>query len=306
MFASTIILSLVAAVAADCGSKSGNNSYSSGPALPGAQAQCTLQFDGRIPKAFTAADFDGKTSPFNADNVIGKGLKFSELIKLPEETSLFDGNSSKPFEVTINDKSIFAPSETNVQVGFRRAEMLPLSNDGKDDSTVGVKTLHFSLKKDDQRPLNLSHEYQLVFLESADYSTNQIVLKTGSLIGENTADPDTLQLFGNVASSPVPQLFKTKFTPGVFHNFAVKLDFTKNTTEVFYSTDNSALKSQGAAVANNIAGQGQYHFGVLKKPVNAGSDMTKSGDQPANIDEGIIYGGIFQEDSSSGCISLSP
>ncbi|KAF9873371.1 hypothetical protein CkaCkLH20_09184 [Colletotrichum karsti] len=301
MFTSTLILSLVAAVAANCSSK--NNT---GGAVPGAKAQCTLQFDGRIPKAFTAADFDGKTSPFNTANVFGKGLKFSEIIQLPDATSLFDVNATKPFEVTINDKSIFAPSETNVQVGFRRVEMLPLSNDGKDASTQGIKTLHFSLMKDAQRPLNLSHEYQLAFLESADFSTNQVVLKTGTILGQNTADPDTLQLFGNVNSSPVPELFKTKFTEGVFHNFAIKLDFTKNTTEVFYSTGNSALKSQGKPVTNNIAGQGQYHFGMLKKPVNGGSDITKSGDQPSNINEGIIYGGIFQEDSSTGCISLSP
>ncbi|KAL0933967.1 uncharacterized protein CTRU02_210766 [Colletotrichum truncatum] len=302
MFTSTLILSLIAAVAADCNSK--NNS---GGVVPGAKAQCALQFDGRIPKAFTAADFDGKSSPFNTANVFGKGLKFSELIQLPEGlSSLFDVNATKPLEVTINDKSIFAPSETNVQVGFRRAELLPLSNDGKDASTQGIKTLHFSVMKDAQRPLNLSHEYQLAFLESADFSTNQIVLKTGSIIGANTADPDTLQLFGNVNSKPIPELFKTKFTEGVFHNFAIKLDFTKNTTEVFYSQGNSALKSQGKPVENNISGQGQYHFGMLKKPVNGGDDITKSGDQPSNINEGIIYGGIFQEDSSNGCISLSP
>ncbi|OLN97937.1 hypothetical protein CCHL11_02648 [Colletotrichum chlorophyti] len=301
MFTSTLFLSLVAAAAAACNGKPNDTDSSSG-----VKGQCALQFDGRIPKAFTAADFDGKSSPFNTANVFGKGLKFSDLIKLPGGQSLFDVNSTQPLEVTINDKSIFAPSETNVQVGFRRAELLPLSNDGQDASTDGIKTLHFSLKKDPQRPLNLSHEYQLVFLESADFSTNQVVLKTGTILGQNTADPDTLQLFGNVNSSPVPELFKTKFTEGVFHNFAIKLDFTKNTTEVFYSQGNSALKSQGAPVSNNIAGKGQYHFGMLKKPVNGGSDITKSGDQPSGINEGIIYGGIFQEDSSSGCISLSP
>ncbi|GKT49486.1 uncharacterized protein ColSpa_09667 [Colletotrichum spaethianum] len=299
MFTSTLVLSLVATAAAACSGSTKNDTA-------GAKAQCSLQFDGRIPKAFTTADFDGTSSPFNTANVFGKGLKFSELIQLPGSQSLFDGNSTQAFEVTISDKSIFAPSATNVQIGFRRAEMLPLSNNGTDPSTVGIKTLHFSLQKDAQRPLNLSHEYQLVFLESADFSTNQLVLKTGTILGQNTEDPDTLQLFGNVNSNPVPELFKTKFTPGVFHNFAVKLDFTANTTEVFYSQGNSALKSQGAAVANNIAGQGQYHFGMLKKPVNGGSDITKSGDQPSGINEGIIYGGIFQEDSSSGCISLSP
>ncbi|OBR10904.1 hypothetical protein CH63R_06596 [Colletotrichum higginsianum IMI 349063] len=322
MYTSTLILSLVAAAAAAC---TGGKNKTAEAAAPGAKAQCALQFDGRIPKAFTAADFDGKTSPFNTANVFGKGLKFSDLIKLPGGQSLFDVNSTQPFEVTIDDKSIFAPSADNVQIGFRRAEMLPLSNDGKDASTQGIKTLHFSLQKDDKRPLNLSHEYQLAFLESADFSTNQIVLKTGTILGQNTEDPDTLQLFGNVATSPPPELFKTKFTPGVFHNFAIKLDFTAkyvsfppqlyvpliltfdcSTTEVFYSQGTSALKSQGAAVPNIIAGQGQYHFGILKKPVNGGADITKSGDQPADIDEGLIYAGIFQEDSANGCISLSP
>ncbi|KAK2033189.1 hypothetical protein LX32DRAFT_635599 [Colletotrichum zoysiae] len=299
MYTSTLVLSLIAAASTACAKNASG-------AASGSKAQCTLQFDGRIAKAATPADFDAKTSPFNPSNVFGQGLKFSDLIQLPGGQSLFDANATQPFEVTISDKSIFAPSANNVQIGFRRAEMLPASNDGTDPSTDGVKTLHFSLMKDAQRPLNLSHEYQLVFLESADFSTNQIVLKTGSILGQATADPDTLQLFGNVNSNPVPELFQTKFTPGVFHNFGVKLDFTANTTEVFYSQGNSALKSQGAAVANNVAGKGQFHFGILKKPVNGGADITKSGDQPANINEGIIYGGIFEEDSSTGCISLSP
>lgn len=79
--------------------------------------------------------------------------------------------------------------------------------------------------KDQGRPLNLTHEYQLVFLESNDFSTNQLVLKTGTILGGSTADPDTLQLFGNVNANPVQTLFSTPFTEGVFHNFAVTLDF---------------------------------------------------------------------------------
>lgn len=129
--------------------------------------------------------------------------------------------------MTINDKSIFAPSASNVQTGFRRVELLPASNSGKDPSTTGVKTLHFSVMKDPARPLNLTHEYQLVFLESDDFSTNQVVVKTGSILGQNTANPDTLQVFGNVNSQPVQTLFATPFTPGTFHNFALTLDFDK-------------------------------------------------------------------------------
>ena len=77
--------------------------------------------------------------------------------------------------------------------------------------------------KDAQRPLNLSHEYQHVFLESNDFSTNQVVLKTGTILGQATADRDTLQLFSNVNQGQL--LFSAPFTAAVFHNFAVTLEF---------------------------------------------------------------------------------
>lgn len=64
--------------------------------------------------------------------------------------------------ISFSDQSIFAPSATNIQTGFRRAELIPASNNGTDPSTTGVQTLHFSLMKDAKRPLNLSHEYQMV------------------------------------------------------------------------------------------------------------------------------------------------
>ncbi|KIH92659.1 hypothetical protein SPBR_02939 [Sporothrix brasiliensis 5110] len=276
------------------------------PLLASAQ-KCTIQFDGRVPSTFTAASFDTNNNLFNPSNVFGQGLKFSQLIQLPAVTgSLFDVNTV-PAEVTISDKSIFAPSADNVQTGFRRAELLPASNSGTDPSTQGIKTLHFSVMQDAQRPLNLTHEYQLVFLESNDFSTNQLVLKAGTVLGQaGNVDPNTLQLFGNVNSNPPQVLFSTPFTPGVFHNFAVTLDFNKLTSQVFFSTGTTALKSVTQALANDVSGQGQFHFGVLKKPVNPGADIVHSGTQEPGINEGVIFGGIFEEDSSTGCISLSP
>lgn len=79
-----------------------------------------------------------------------------------------------------------------------------------------------------------------------------------------------------------------------------------STTQVFYSTGSDPLAQVTEALPNDISGQGQYHFGVLKKGVNGGADITKDGQQPAGINEGIIYGGIFQEDSSAAPITLSP
>ncbi|TDZ19912.1 hypothetical protein C8034_v011877 [Colletotrichum sidae] len=265
--------------------------------------KCKLQFDGRIPSGTALKAFDAKNNFFNPQNVFGKGLSFSQLLQLPKEgASPFDGTKTVPIEVTISDKSIF-----NNQTGFRRAELLPASNDGKDASTTGVKTLHFSITKDAKKPLNVSHEYQMAFLESADFSTNQVVLKTGTILGGKNANPDTLQLFGNVNTKPEPPvLFSTAFTEGVTHNFGITLDFNKKTTKVHYSTGKDALKAQGDAVPNDVSGQGQYHFGLLKKPVGGEGDITKNGFQPAGITEGVIFSGIFLEDSADGCVSLAP
>ncbi|KAK3356567.1 hypothetical protein B0T25DRAFT_497215 [Lasiosphaeria hispida] len=271
------------------------------PSLVAAQA-CQLQFDGRIDADLAAADFDVPNDIFSETFVIGQGLVFSKALRLLPAAagSSFDVDiGAEPVEVLISDDSIFQD-----QVAFRRAELLPASNDGADASTQGVKTLHFSVLKDAVRPLNLSHEYQLVFLESQDFSTNQFVLKTGSILGQNTADPDTLQLFGNLNDGQL--LFSTAFTAGVFHNFALTLDFDQLTTQVFFSRGGDALASVTDVLQNDVSGQGQFHFGVLKKPVGGVGDITQNGDQPDAINEGIIFGGIFQEDSADGCISLEP
>ncbi|KAI1755968.1 glycoside hydrolase family 131 protein [Xylaria castorea] len=267
--------------------------------------QCDLQFDGRVPPDFATATFNTDNGVFDPNNVFGQGLNLGSVVQLQNSlSSLFDVGTI-PVGVTISDDSIFAPSADNVQTGFRRAELIIASNDGTDASTTGVKTLHFSVMKDANRPLNLTHEYQLVFLESSDFSTNQFVLKTGAVLGAKTADPDTLQLFGNVNANPAQTLFSAPFAEDVFHNFAVTLDFDTLTTQVFYSQGADPLIAQTEALANDVSGQGQFHFGVLKKGLNGGDNIVKNGEQEQGIDEGVIFGGIFEEDSSVGCISLS-
>ncbi|EFQ33734.1 hypothetical protein CGRA01v4_12288 [Colletotrichum graminicola] len=273
--------------------------------VAGAFAQsCNLQFDCRVPVGTEVEEFDVTNPLFNSKAVIGAGLTFSRVLQASDgASSPFDGNENIALAVAINDQSIF-----DGQTSFRRTELIPSSNVGVDASTLGIKTLHFSVQKDEQRPLNLSHEYQLVFLESNDLTTNQIVLKTGTILGGvANVDPDTLTLFGNVNTKPAPPvLFSTPFTEYTIHNFAVTMDFNTNTVQVFYSTDDNDLEAQGAAQPNIIVGQGQYHFGLLKKPVGGVGDITKNGFQPSGIDEAVLYSGIFQEDSVEGCISLAP
>jgi hypothetical protein len=56
-------------------------------------------------------------------------------------------------------------------------------------------------------------------------------------------------------------------------------------------------------VYNNNAGEGQYQVGILKKPTGT-NDVVNSGYQSPNLDEGLIYGSLFVEDSANDCVSL--
>ena len=80
-----------------------------------------------------------------------------------------------------------------------------------------------------------------------------------------------------------------------------------STTQVLYSTKAAALAPVTAPLPNDVSGQGQYHFGVLKKPTGDNlTDIKTQGFQESNINEGVIYGGIFLEDSTPDCVSFSP
>lgn len=68
--------------------------------------------------------------------------------------------------------------------------------------------------------------------------------------------------------------------------------------QVFSSTGNDPLTAVTEAVANDLGGLGEYHFSLQKNPVGDAA-------QPAGIDEGMIFAGIFMEDSTNGQVTLS-
>ncbi|TQS35507.1 hypothetical protein Golomagni_04073 [Golovinomyces magnicellulatus] len=204
-----------------------------------------------------------------------------------------------PIAVSISDKSIF-----NNQIGFRRCELLSRDVTGNDPSSEGIKTIHFSVKIDSMKKIDLKHEYQLAFMEDNDFTTNQWVLKTGTIAGIKQ-DPHDLVMMGNVKDGEI--LFTTPFTEGDFHNFALTLDFDDNHISVYYSKGSTPLQNVLTRTPNDLTGRGKFHFGMLKKGLSSGpGDITKNGRQPDGIDEAMIFGGIFQEDSIDGCVSTFP
>ncbi|KAE9574626.1 hypothetical protein CGMCC3_g9383 [Colletotrichum fructicola] len=247
--------------------------------------RCPLIFDGRIPSTAVPTDFDtpngGGWNPFNPSYVKGNNLLWSDILLLPSvPASRFDAAAgSRAVEVTISDESIFMS-----QRGFRRAG-LQFAADANTGSPggEGAKTLHFSVRQDAQRPLNLTHEYL-----------------TGTIIGQPGLPEDTFKLLDRenrlVWSTPMA-------TDGSWQNFALTLDFDQNTIQVWYSANDEPLQKSGDIISADLAGQGQYQIGMLKKPTGT-DDVVNSGYQESGLDEGQIYGGIFIEDSADGCVSV--
>lgn len=273
-----------------------------GAAAQSCGVSCPIIFDGRVPANATVQDFDtaggGGFNPYNPGFVKGNDLLWSDILKLPAvgEASLFDaGAGARALEVTISDKSIFQK-----QLGFRRAGLLfnKDSNTGSPGSK-GVVTFHYSLQTDAARPLNLSHEYLLAWHEAADFSGNQFNFNAGTLIGrENATRPNTYKL----QTRKNELLWETEILDGEWQNFAITLNFDDNTLAASYSKGNEPLQPVLAPTPNDNSGEGQYQFGILKKPTGT-DDVVNSGFQSSNLNEGLIYGGVFVENSTGGCIS---
>ena len=72
---------------------------------------------------------------------------------------------------------------------------------------------------------------------------------------------------------------------------------------MWYSEGDAELEQASEAFDNDNGGEGQYQIGILKKPTGT-DDVVNSGFQETGINEGLIYGGIFIEDSADSCVSV--
>ncbi|KAI0125848.1 hypothetical protein BJ170DRAFT_450673 [Xylariales sp. AK1849] len=269
-----------------------------GPLRARADITCPIVLSGQVPTSTQLTDFDSYATStiFNPDYVRASAVPWSQILLFPPNAtnSRFDNSSYKPVEVTISDASIF-----QTQNGFRRAglQLIDDTNEGG-PGTQGVRTLHWSVKQDAARTLNLTHEYLNVWHETSDYSANQFNFEMGTLIGKSDA-ADTFK----ITNRNNEVVWSTPIDASAWQNFAVTLDFDQNTLQVYYSLGVEALESVTSALSNDNSGSGQYQIGILKKPTGT-DDVVNSGYQETGINEGQIYGGIFLEDSADGCISL--
>jgi hypothetical protein len=84
-------------------------------------------------------------------------------------------------------------------------------------------------------------------------------------------------------------------------SFEGEMLMISSTTQVLYSQNSVPSANVTGVLPNDVSGQGQFHFGAVKKGTgNNLTDVTKDGSQESGINEGVIYGGIFEEDSTKG------
>lgn len=73
----------------------------------------------------------------------------------------------------------------------------------------------------------------------------------------------------------------------------------------YYSKGDSPLKRVVGPVFNDNSGGGQFHVGMLKLPTGPLSiDVLHQGFQESHLNEGLIYGGVFIEDSADSCVTV--
>ncbi|KAG8161117.1 hypothetical protein KVR01_009381 [Diaporthe batatas] len=268
-----------------------------------APVQCPVVLDGRIPQNTTLSVFDTNASPFNPGYSKGQNLSWSQILEFPTVApSLFDASnlgSFKPLEVTIDDRSIFNPSGTNPQLGFRRAGLL-LGN-GSDASNEGVMTFHWSSKQDQERPLNLTHEYLAVWHETNDSSAAQFALQLGLPLGSNDTS-EAVSHSWKMLDRNNSVVFTSPLNFEEWVNFAVTVDIPNNTLQVYFSEGAAPLKAVSEVLPNDNSGGGALQIGLLKKPTET-KTVVFDGYQESHLNEGQIYGGLFVENSADNCVS---
>ncbi|OCL10475.1 hypothetical protein AOQ84DRAFT_426968 [Glonium stellatum] len=279
--------------------------------------KCPITFDGRIPKNATKALFSSSKSPFNPKYVLGQNVTWDQVITFPDvPPSRFDRLvGGKAVEIKINDSSVFASTSEGAETALRRAELLVNNNN---PTVSGIKNWHLSVRTSPERPLNYSHEYVLAWHESQDFQADFWSLKTGTPMGSLANDTynspvankstkgngrKELYIQGYKWANPVQTFFSTPFLEDTWHNFGIHLDYDNNLIQILYSTGDLPLQIVTPLSSTNLSGippttLGETHFGLQKRPFGANlTSFLYHGTQEVGIHEGIVYGGIWQEDS---------
>ncbi|OAX36806.1 hypothetical protein K503DRAFT_743731 [Rhizopogon vinicolor AM-OR11-026] len=282
-----------------------------------------LIYDGRAPFNYTSEDLNNSLDPYlsavKGSNNASFYTQFLGHSHAPTPLWM-PGIQEQAMTISIDNSSVFVPGGSQPQYGFRRTDLIAQkdSNHTALDAIadVGTTVFHVSIQEDSAKPLNMSHEYQIVWIEPNDGShIFEIQLGSPFTIPTGTVPVSDARSL-KVRNHALTLLFETPFTSNDWHNFAIQVDWTNRTLGVFYSTNATPLAAvtgleDNSAAQLGVAAQGDYHFGVLKLPlVNLNdtaaqqSDVVHFGIQEGDA-EALNYSGVFIESITGGVSSAS-
>ena len=77
-----------------------------------------------------------------------------------------------------------------------------------------------------------------------------------------------------------------------------------STIQIFYSSGQNPLKQVTSPLPNDNSGGGQLQLGIAKKPTETETVVWDGYQKPLAQGEGQVYGGVFVENSSEGCVTF--
>ncbi|KAI8457007.1 hypothetical protein BY996DRAFT_8436492 [Phakopsora pachyrhizi] len=285
----------------------------------------------RLGKETKSLDFDNESSALRSKTkflITGSNKPSQVLEILTDKSSNFAMIATK-----VNDKSIFKPDPKDAkqdQLGFRRLDVLP-QYDPKTIET-GKKAYHHSLMLSKDSKLDLAHSYLLGSVEdpkvrniSVFFLMNEELCHIYDIV--LGTDYDAKNTSGKVAPNAnkfrvrnmkFADLFTVDAVVGETNNFAIEVDWTKNTVQAFHSKGSENLKAVSKVEANDpkaktVAGTCEWHIQMIKSPLpnpndtpEQRNDLVHRGIQKSGILESIVQFRNFVENTSKDPLTANP
>lgn len=111
--------------------------------------------------------------------------------------------------------------------------------------------------------------FQLIFLESSDYSHHVFAFKAGTpRDGRSTKfGAKGLRLESSTKSGTSGSgrtLYEIELVDNVWHNFALQINFSSNRLSAYYSKDDTPLARVVNDITNEASGRGQCEFNLKR------------------------------------------
>ncbi|KAG9038331.1 hypothetical protein FRB95_001743 [Tulasnella sp. JGI-2019a] len=292
--------------------------------LVSASLATPILYDGRAPLNYIEADINIPLTPYTyVVRGSGNASDYVEFERSLPPTLLWYGKlpgfpplpefTEQTVHIKIDNSSVFVPggNPANAQYGFRRTEVIAQGNRTLEE--IDTTVFHFSIAKDDFFPLNVDHEYQIIFIEPND-GTHVFQVRYGSNFAAPTQShlPTSNARNLEVTDHALNVIYSVPFNSLTWYNFAVQVDWTNRTLGVLASQNGNVLKKVTPKVVPNLSstagpdGQGDFHFGMVKLPL---ADPKDSAAEQADVvhygiqegkTEGLYFSGVFVESPAKG------